>query len=156
MHTVNQTIIFQVSTLSCWPLFRDCAVYAVSVGAVFGIIFDNRIYWYEGAGLLLIYGLYVLLLCFDTTISRHVMKTCSPCCPCLARAMEERIEQQTLLGWEDESQLFIRRQSRTDSGIFQEDSGYSQLSLSLHGLSQVSEGNNYTLPSNTLKDLSSH
>ena len=100
--------------------------------------------------------LYVLLLCFDTTISRHVMKTCSPCCPCLARAMEERIEQQTLLGWEDESQLFIRRQSRTDSGIFQEDSGYSQLSLSLHGLSQVSEGNNYTLPSNTLKDLSSH
>nr|AAP57526.1 K-independent Na+/Ca2+ exchanger JSX [Mus musculus] len=128
-----------VSTLSCWPLFRDCAVYAVSVGAVFGIIFDNRIYWYEGAGLLLIYGLYVLLLCFDTTISRHVMKTCSPCCPCLARAMEERIEQQTLLGWEDESQLFIRRQSRTDSGIFQEDSGYSQLSLSLHGLSQVSE-----------------
>jgi sodium/potassium/calcium exchanger 5 len=70
--------------------------------------------------------------------------------------MEERIEQQTLLGWEDESQLFIRRQSRTDSGIFQEDSGYSQLSLSLHGLSQVSEGNNYTLPSNTLKDLSSH
>lgn len=53
--------------------------------------------------------------------------------------MEERIEQQTLLGWEDESQLFIRRQSRTDSGIFQEDSGYSQLSLSLHGLSQVSE-----------------
>ncbi|XP_052039421.1 sodium/potassium/calcium exchanger 5 isoform X3 [Apodemus sylvaticus] len=128
-----------VSTLSCWPLFRDCTVYAVSVGAVFGIIFDNRIYWYEGTALLLIYGLYVLLLCFDTTISQYVMKTCSPCCPCLAKAMEERNEQQTLLGWEDESQLFIRRQSRADSGIFQEDSGYSQLSLSLHGLSQVSE-----------------
>ncbi|NP_001402849.1 sodium/potassium/calcium exchanger 5 [Rattus norvegicus] len=128
-----------VSTLSCWPLFRDCAVYAVSVGAVFGIIFDNRVYWYEGALLLLIYGLYVLLLCFDTTISRYVTKTCRPCCPCLAKAMEERSEQQTLLGWENESQIYIRRQSRTDSGIFQEDSGYSQLSLSLHGLSQVSE-----------------
>nr|XP_048315907.1 sodium/potassium/calcium exchanger 5 isoform X2 [Myodes glareolus] len=127
-----------VSTLSCWPLFRDSAVYAVSVGAVFGIIFDNRVYWYEGALLLLIYGLYVLLLCFDTKISRCVMKKCSPCCPCLARTME-RSEQQTLLGWEDESQFFTRRQSRTDSGIFQEDSGYSQLSLSLHGLSHASE-----------------
>ncbi|XP_076785781.1 sodium/potassium/calcium exchanger 5 isoform X2 [Arvicanthis niloticus] len=128
-----------VSTLSCWPLFRDCAVYAVSVAAVFGIIFDNQVYWYEGTVLLLIYGLYVLLLCFDTTISRFVMKTCSPCCPCLVKAMEERSEQQTLLEWEQESQLFTRRQSRTDSGIFQEDSGYSQLSLSLHGLGQVSE-----------------
>lgn len=53
----------------------------------------------------------------------------------------ERSEQQTLLGWEDESQFFTRRQSGTDSGIFQEDSGYSQLSLSLHGLSHASEGN---------------
>lgn len=60
--------------------------------------------------------------------------------------MEERSEQQPLMGWEDEDQPFIRRQSRTDSGIFHEDSGYSQLSLSLHGLSQVSEGNNHTLP----------
>ncbi|XP_051039465.1 sodium/potassium/calcium exchanger 5 isoform X2 [Phodopus roborovskii] len=127
-----------VSTISPWPLFRDCMVYAVSVGAVFGIIFDNRVFWYEGALLLLIYGVYVLLLCFDTKISQYVMKKCSPCCPCLARAME-RSEHQALLGWEDESQLFTRRQSRTDSGIFQEESGYSQLSLSLHGLSHVSE-----------------
>ncbi|XP_052582249.1 sodium/potassium/calcium exchanger 5 [Peromyscus californicus insignis] len=138
MQTVNQTTLFQVSTLSCWPLFRDCAVYAVSVGAVFGIIFDNQVYWYEGALLLLIYGLYVLLLCFDTKISRYVMEKCSPCCPCLAGVLE-RSEQQTLLGWEDESQLFTRRQSRTDSGIFQEDSGHSQLSLGLHGLSDISE-----------------
>ncbi|KAL6089986.1 hypothetical protein STEG23_008529, partial [Scotinomys teguina] len=127
-----------VSTLSCWPLFRDCAVYTVSVGAVFGIIFDNQVYWYEGALLLLIYGFYVVLLCFDTKISQYIMEKCSPCCPCLARAME-RSEQQTLLGWEDESQLFTRRHSRTDSGIFQEDSGHSQLSLGLHGLSHISE-----------------
>lgn len=73
--------------------------------------------------------------------------------------MEDRSEQQPLLAWEDEHQLFIHRHSRTDSGIFQEDSGYSQLSLSLHGLSQVSEGNDYilpTIPSNHEKNLSSH
>ncbi|XP_025246385.1 sodium/potassium/calcium exchanger 5 isoform X1 [Theropithecus gelada] len=127
-----------VSTLSCWPLFRDCAAYAISVAAVLGIIYDNQVYWYEGTLLLLIYGLYVLVLCFDIKINQYIIKKCSPCCTCLAKAME-RSEQQLLMGWEDEGQPFIRRQSRTDSGIFYEDSGYSQLSISLHGLSQVSE-----------------
>uniref|UniRef100_A0A8I4A2H8 Solute carrier family 24 member 5 n=1 Tax=Callithrix jacchus TaxID=9483 RepID=A0A8I4A2H8_CALJA len=127
-----------VSTLSCWPLFRDCAAYAISVAAVLGIIYDNQVYWYEGTLLLLIYGLYVLVLCFDIKINQYIIKKCSPCCTCLAKAME-RSEQQPLMVWEDEGQPFIRRQSRTDSGIFYEDSGYSQLSISLHGLSQVSE-----------------
>ncbi|KAF5925450.1 hypothetical protein HPG69_001896 [Diceros bicornis minor] len=94
---------------------------------------------YEGTLLLLIYGLYVLVLCFDIKINQYIIKKCSPCCTCLAKAMEERSEQQPLMGWEDEGQPFIRRQSRTDSGIFHEDSGYSQLSISLHGLSEVSE-----------------
>ncbi|XP_004609706.2 sodium/potassium/calcium exchanger 5 [Sorex araneus] len=128
-----------VSTLSCWPLLRDCVAYAISVAAVLGIIFDNKVYWYEGTFLLLIYGLYVLVLCFDMQISQYIIKKCSACCTCLNKAMEERNEQQSLMGWEDEGQPFIRRQSRTDSGIFHEDSGYSQLSLSLHGLSQASE-----------------
>ncbi|XP_032477494.1 sodium/potassium/calcium exchanger 5 [Phocoena sinus] len=128
-----------VSTLSCWPLFRDCAAYMISVAAVLAIIFDNQVYWYEGTSLLLIYGLYVLVLCFDIKINQYIIKKCSPCCTCLAKAMEERSEQQLLTGWEDEDQPFIRRQSRTDSGVFHEDSGYSQLSISLHGLSQVSE-----------------
>ncbi|XP_027982515.1 sodium/potassium/calcium exchanger 5 [Eumetopias jubatus] len=128
-----------VSTLSCWPLFRDCAAYAISVAAVLGIIFDNQVYWYEGILLLLIYGLYVLVLCFDIKINQYIIKKFSPCCTCLAEAMEERSEQQPLMGWEDEGQPFIHRQSRTDSGIFHEESGYSQLPLSLHDLSHVSE-----------------
>lgn len=60
--------------------------------------------------------------------------------------MEESSEQQPLMGWEDEGQPFIRRQSRTDSGIFHEESGYSQLPLSLQDLSQVSEGNKHIMP----------
>uniref|UniRef100_M3YIC7 Sodium/potassium/calcium exchanger 5 n=1 Tax=Mustela putorius furo TaxID=9669 RepID=M3YIC7_MUSPF len=128
-----------VSTLSCWPLFRDCAAYAISVAAVLGIIFDNQVYWYEGTLLLLIYGLYVLVLCFNIKINQYIIKKFSPWCTCLAQAMEESSEQQPLMGWEDEGQPFIRRQSRTDSGIFHEESGYSQLPLSLQDLSQVSE-----------------
>ncbi|XP_024423278.1 sodium/potassium/calcium exchanger 5 [Desmodus rotundus] len=130
----------RASTLPCWPLLRDCAAYAVSAAAVLGIILDNRVYWYEGTLLLLIYGLYVLVLCFDSKVSHYITNKCSPCCARLAKAMEERDEQQSLtMGWEDEAQPFIRRQSRNDSGIFHEDSGYSQLSMNLHGLNQVSE-----------------
>lgn len=102
----------------------------------------SLIYRYEGTLLLLMYGLYVVVLCFDIKINQYIIKKCSPCCTCLVKAIEERSEQQLLMGWEEEDQPFIRRQSRTDSGIFHEDSGYSQLSLSLHGLSQVCEGNN--------------
>lgn len=101
--------------------------------------------------LLLIYGLYVLVLCFDIKIHQYFIKKCSPCCTRLAKAMEDRSEQQPLMGWEDEGQPFLRRLSRTDSGIFHEDSGYSQLSIGLHGLNQVSEGNNHILP--TIKSI---
>lgn len=91
------------------------------------------------------------MLCFDIKISQYIIKKFSPCCTCLAEAMEERSEQQPLMGWEDEGQPFIRRQSRTDSGIFHEESGYSQLPLSLHDLSQVSEGNKHIMP--TIKSI---
>lgn len=87
----------------------------------------------------------MLILCFDIKINQYIIKKCSPCCTRLAKAMEERSEQQPLMGWEDEGRPFIRRSSRNDSGIFYEDSGYSQLSISLHGLNQVSEGKNHNL-----------
>lgn len=70
--------------------------------------------------------------------------------------MEERSEQQPLMEWEDEGQAFIRRQSRTDSGIFYEDSGNSQLPMGLHSLSQVSEGNKHIEPTIKLCSLELH
>ncbi|XP_066557495.1 sodium/potassium/calcium exchanger 5 [Amia ocellicauda] len=126
-----------VSKLTCWPLFRDCLAYAISVSAVIAIISDNNIYWYEAASLLLVYGVYILVLCFDIRINQYMMRKFSPCCTCLMKAMEESSEQEPLVGWNDDSGLLVHRHSRTDSGIFQDDSGYSQLSLSLHGLSEI-------------------
>ncbi|MBN3296340.1 NCKX5 protein, partial [Amia calva] len=132
-----------VSKLTCWPLFRDCLAYAISVSAVIAIISDNNIYWYEAASLLLVYGVYILVLCFDIRINQYMMRKFSPCCTCLMKAMEESSEQEPLVGWNDDSGLLVHRHSRTDSGIFQDDSGYSQLSLSLHGLSEIPDGNLY-------------
>lgn len=68
------------------------------------------------------------------------MKKFSPCCTCCTKAIEENAEQQPLVGEREESGPLIRQQSRTDSGIFQDELDYSQLSTSLHGLDEISEG----------------
>lgn len=69
-----------------------------------------------------------------------MLRGLSPCCTCLASGAGEKQETQLLIGWNDDTGLRVRGRSRTDSGIFQDDSGYSHLSLSLHGLNQISEG----------------
>ncbi|KAM8973566.1 sodium/potassium/calcium exchanger 5 [Pelodytes ibericus] len=141
--------------LSCWPLFRDCVTYAISVAAVIAITFDNEIYWYESASLILVYGLYILMLCFDIKINQYMIRKFSPCCSCCAEALEEDTEQEPLIGWKEESVRIVRRQSRSDSGIFQEDSDYSQLSISLHGLHEVSEDppSVFAMPENDIRRI---
>ncbi|XP_054858483.1 sodium/potassium/calcium exchanger 5 [Eublepharis macularius] len=142
-----------VSRLSCWPLFRDCFAYTISAGAVLGMIIDNKVYWYECASLLLIYGVYILVLCFDIKINRYIMKQFSPCCNCLEVTGDEA-EHQPLIGWKETGPL-IRRHSRADSGIFQDESDYSHLSMSLHGLDTISEGppSVFTVPEADLKRI---
>ncbi|KAM9270535.1 sodium/potassium/calcium exchanger 5 [Cariama cristata] len=144
-----------VSRLSCWPLFRDCLAYTISVAAVLVMISDNRIYWYESASLLLIYGCYILVLCFDIKINQYLMKKFSPCCTCFTKAMEGNAEQQPLVGWREESGPLICQQSRTDSGIFQDELDYSQLSTSLHGLDEISEDHPsvFTMPEADMKRI---
>ncbi|XP_014799940.1 PREDICTED: sodium/potassium/calcium exchanger 5 [Calidris pugnax] len=144
-----------VSRLSCWPLFRDCLAYTISVAAVLAMISDNRVYWYESASLLLIYGCYILVLSFDIKINQYLMKKFSPCCTCFTRAMEGNAEQQPLAGWQEESGPLIRKQSRTDSGIFQDKPDYSQLSTSLHGLDEISEDHPsvFTMPEEDMKRI---
>ncbi|KAG7468062.1 hypothetical protein MATL_G00138870 [Megalops atlanticus] len=144
-----------VGRLTCWPLFRDCVAYAISVTAVITIIWDNKVYWYDAACLLLVYGLYIAALCFDTHIFKYVARWFSPCCSCLDKREEGQSEEQPLIGWNDTTNLLVHRRSRADSGIFQDDSGYSHLSLSLHGLNENSEDHSsvFAMPENDLKRI---
>lgn len=68
------------------------------------------------------------------------MKKLSPCCSCFTKATEQSCEQQPLAGWREERGPLIHQQSRADSGIFQDELDYSQLSTSLHRLDEISEG----------------
>ncbi|XP_056269509.1 sodium/potassium/calcium exchanger 5 isoform X2 [Pseudoliparis swirei] len=125
--------------LTCWPMFRDCLAYAVSLSAIIAIISDSKVYWYDAASLLLVYAAYIVVLCFDLRIREFVLRRLSPCCRRLAKGPGEKTETRPLIGWSDETSLRVHSRSRTDSGIFQDDSGYSHLSLSLHGLNEIPE-----------------
>ncbi|KAK5915615.1 hypothetical protein CesoFtcFv8_001191 [Champsocephalus esox] len=141
--------------LTCWPLFRDCLAYAISVSAVIAIISDNKVYWYDAACLLLVYGVYIAVLCFDLRISEFVLRKLSPCCTCLGHRSAEKTETHTLLGWSKDTTLHVHNRSRTDSGIFHDDSGYSNLSLSLHGLNEIPEEHKsvFAVPESDLKRI---
>ncbi|KAM6943060.1 sodium/potassium/calcium exchanger 5 isoform 2-T2 [Xenentodon cancila] len=131
--------------LTCWPLFRDCLAYGISVAAVIGIISDSRVYC-----------LYIVVLCFDLRISDFVLRKLSPCCSCLGSGSGTKHETQLLVGWNDDTSLRVRGRSRTDSGIFQDDSGYSHLSLSLHGLHEIPEAEHksvFSVPESDLKRI---
>lgn len=76
----------KVLELSYWPLFRDSAVYCVSLAVLalfFGGITPDRITWYEALVLLLMYGGYIAIMtqnnrlrkCSDRTLLR-----CKRCC----------------------------------------------------------------------------
>lgn len=95
---------------------------------------------YDAACLLLVYGVYIIVLCFDLRISEFVLRKLSPCCTCLGKGPGGKAEVQPLMGWSENTSLRVHSRSRTDSGIFQDDSGYSHLSLSLHGLNEISDG----------------
>lgn len=103
------------------------------------------VYRYDAACLLLVYGVYIVVLCFDLRISEFVLRKLSPCCTCLGKGSGEKTEIRPLMGWNDDTSLRVHSRSRTDSGIFQDDSGYSHLSLSLHGLNEIPEGKTYFL-----------
>ncbi|CAL8352180.1 unnamed protein product [Merluccius merluccius] len=143
-----------VGRLTCWPLFRDCLAYAISVSAVIAIISDNKVYWYDAACLLLVYGVYIVVLCFDLRISAFFLRRFSPCCTCLGKSAGGPAEAQPLLGYD--TSLRVHSRSRTDSGIFQDDSGFSHLSLSLHGLNEIPEEPHksvFAVPENDVKRI---
>lgn len=48
--------------LDWWPLTRDCFFYIVSVAALIGVIYDEKVYWYEAVALLVLFGFYVLMM----------------------------------------------------------------------------------------------
>ncbi|XP_064484803.1 sodium/potassium/calcium exchanger 4-like [Ornithodoros turicata] len=58
-----------------WPLFRDSIFYAFSVVVLILVIFDSQVTWYESLIMLLLYGLYITLMKYNSAIHRWIATT---------------------------------------------------------------------------------
>lgn len=61
-----------VCQLDAYPIVRDAGFYCIAVAVLFVIIHDQRVYWYEGLALVLLYFVYVGILKFNDRISRWI------------------------------------------------------------------------------------
>ncbi|CAF4942704.1 unnamed protein product, partial [Rotaria socialis] len=63
-----------ISTTVCeldgYPIVRDAGFYCIAVAALYIVIYDQRVYWYEALALVLLYFVYVGILKFNDRLSR--------------------------------------------------------------------------------------
>jgi sodium/potassium/calcium exchanger 5 len=61
-----------VCELDAYPIVRDAGFYCIAVAVLYIIIYDQRVFWYEAFGLVLLYFVYVGILKFNDRLSRLI------------------------------------------------------------------------------------
>lgn len=61
-----------VVELTWWPMFRDCTFYLFSVIALVIVIQDNKVAWYEGMILFIMYLIYILVMYFNKKLHAFI------------------------------------------------------------------------------------
>nr|XP_023014270.1 sodium/potassium/calcium exchanger 4-like [Leptinotarsa decemlineata] len=57
-----------------WPISRDSLMYGISVISLIAVLQDGRIYFHEALTLVLLYSLYIFLMCFNNKLNRTASK----------------------------------------------------------------------------------
>ncbi|TRY90508.1 hypothetical protein DNTS_002644 [Danionella cerebrum] len=82
----------QTVALTWWSLFRDSLYYIFSVLALILVIFDERVVWWESMLLISMYGIYILIMKFNTQISGLVKRSCGSSVQCCISREKEAEE----------------------------------------------------------------
>ncbi|XP_056140427.1 sodium/potassium/calcium exchanger 3 [Lampris incognitus] len=64
----------QVIVLTWWSLFRDSTYYILAVLALILVIYDAKVVWWESLLLMSMYGLYIIIMKFNSPILGYVMR----------------------------------------------------------------------------------
>lgn len=59
-----------VCELDAYPIVRDAGFYCIAVAALYVVIYDQRVFWYEALALVLLYFVYVIILKLNDRLSR--------------------------------------------------------------------------------------
>ncbi|XP_041807766.1 sodium/potassium/calcium exchanger 3 [Chelmon rostratus] len=74
----------QTVVLTWWSLFRDSSYYILSVVTLIMVIYDARVVWWESLLLMTMYGVYILIMKFNSQILAFVtiqLRSGRPCSP---------------------------------------------------------------------------
>ncbi|KAH3894701.1 sodium/potassium/calcium exchanger 4-like [Dreissena polymorpha] len=64
--------------LTWYPMTRDCVFYLISIAALVITIQDEKVYWYEGLILVLLYALYIVIMYFNRTLEARANACMGP------------------------------------------------------------------------------
>lgn len=73
----------QTVALTWWSLFRDSSYYILSVLTLIMVIYDARVVWWESLLLMTMYGIYIIIMKFNSQILAFVtrqLRGSGPCC----------------------------------------------------------------------------
>ncbi|XP_070773158.1 sodium/potassium/calcium exchanger 3-like [Enoplosus armatus] len=74
----------QTVVLTWWSLFRDSTYYILSVLTLIMVIYDATVVWWESLLLMTMYGVYIIIMKFNSQILAFVtrqLRSTRPCCP---------------------------------------------------------------------------
>ncbi|XP_062262842.1 sodium/potassium/calcium exchanger 3-like [Platichthys flesus] len=80
----------QTVVLTWWSLFRDSSYYILSVLALIGVIYDARVVWWESLLLMTMYGVYIIIMKFNSQLRALVTRQLSNAEPCCLRSDDHR------------------------------------------------------------------
>ncbi|XP_076877058.1 sodium/potassium/calcium exchanger 3 [Brachyhypopomus gauderio] len=96
--------------LTWWPLFRDCVFYIFSVLALILIIYDEKVLWWESLVLMCMYGVYILIMKFNSQIWGWVEQQCGvPAQPCLVSSLRRDVAVGEAATHSDTSMMLLKK-----------------------------------------------
>ncbi|XP_042564502.1 sodium/potassium/calcium exchanger 3-like [Clupea harengus] len=124
----------QVVVLTWWSLFRDSLYYLISVLVLILVIYDAEVVWWESMLLMSMYGVYILIMKFNTQLAGFVTRKCRGPGSCCVRGGRRRDQTGEDGGPCNTSMVLLRKgqNSEQDSPVVMVD---EMISLHPHQLS---------------------
>lgn len=80
----------QTVVLTWWSLFRDSMYYILSVLTLIMVIYDDKVVWWESILLMTLYGIYIIIMKFNSQILAFVMRQFRSTVPCCSGSEDRR------------------------------------------------------------------
>lgn len=105
----------QTVALTWWSLFRDSLYYIFSVLALILVIYDERVVWWESVLLVSMYGVYILIMKFNSQIASFVQRSCGSPGQCCVRRQISRDKEADEAGTDGNTSLVLLRKAPAGS-----------------------------------------